>query len=181
MVCSYCRANTVSFINTEGEELLQIGKDKTGSDTYDTVYIKDNNTVAVSPEGRRGYRCIKIIDIESKEVMTTIPMDMKIYGMAVRCRTIYYCAWDKGLRMLNFNDKSVSDIINSDMSYIDYVATSGDKLNYTGYYTHTVTCCDLHGTTQWEFKDNVFYMVHLVFLRTMMVTCMSSVMFLAML
>jgi sugar lactone lactonase YvrE len=36
----------------------------------------------------------------------------------------------------------------------DYVATSGDKLYYTSFYTGAVTCCDLHGTTQWEFKDN---------------------------
>jgi DNA-binding beta-propeller fold protein YncE len=36
---------------------------------------------------------------------------------------------------------------------VTYVATSGKKLYYTGYYTHAVTCCDLHGTTQWEFKD----------------------------
>jgi DNA-binding beta-propeller fold protein YncE len=52
------------------------------------------------------------------------------------------------------NDQSVRDIINSDMSYVDYVATSGDILYYTNVNTHAVTCCDLHGTTQWEFKDN---------------------------
>jgi sugar lactone lactonase YvrE len=39
------------------------------------------------------------------------------------------------------------------MYYVDYVATSGDKLYYTSFYTGAVTCCDLHGTTQWEFKD----------------------------
>ena len=55
--------------------------------------------------------------------------------------------------MLNLSDKSVSYIINSDMSDVDYVATSGDKLYYTNYYTNTVTCCDTHGTTQWEFRD----------------------------
>jgi hypothetical protein len=32
-------------------------------------------------------------------------------------------------------------------------ATSDDKLYYTNSDTHTVTCCDLHGTTQWEFND----------------------------
>jgi DNA-binding beta-propeller fold protein YncE len=37
--------------------------------------------------------------------------------------------------------------------YCYLVATSGDKLYYTDYNTHTVTCCDLHGTTQWEFND----------------------------
>jgi DNA-binding beta-propeller fold protein YncE len=55
--------------------------------------------------------------------------------------------------MLNLSDKSVSDIINSDMSYVYYVATTGDKLYYTNCFSHTVTCCDLHGTTQWKFND----------------------------
>jgi hypothetical protein len=80
-------------------------------------------------------------------------MDADMYGMTVRGRTIYYCAWDKGLKMLNLSDKSVSDIINRDMSSVNYVATFGDKLYYTNWNTHTVTCCDLQGTTQWEFKD----------------------------
>ena len=31
--------------------------------------------------------------------------------------------------------------------------TSGDKLYYTNYSTQTVTCCDLHSTTQWKFND----------------------------
>jgi hypothetical protein len=85
--------------------------------------------------------------------MTTISMDTDIAGMAVRGRTIYYSTGGKGLTMLNISDKSVSDIINSDMSGVYYVATSGDKLYYTNSSTHTVTCCDLHCPTQWKFKD----------------------------
>ena len=85
--------------------------------------------------------------------MKNIPMDRTIYGMAVRGRTIYYCTEYNELKMLTLSDKSVSDIINSNMSSVYYVATSGDKLYYTHYYTDTVTCCDLLGTTQWEFKD----------------------------
>ena len=150
MVYTCYHSSVVRFINKEGIQLFQIGKDKTGSNTYDTVYIKDTNSVAVS-SGRGHNRCIAIIDVESKEVMTTIPMDTYISGMAVRGRTIYYCAWNKGLRMLNLSDRSVSDIISNSMSGIEYVATTGDKLYYTN--TNTVTCCDLHGTTQWEFKD----------------------------
>jgi DNA-binding beta-propeller fold protein YncE len=150
MVFSCYSSDTVRFINKEGIESFQISKDKTGS--FDTVYIKDNNSVAVS-SGCRGKRCITIIDIESKKVMTTIPMDTYMYGMAVRGRTIYYCTSGNGLKMLNLSDRSVSDICNSSMSYGWYVATSGDKLYYTKTNTHTVTCCDLHGTIQWEFKD----------------------------
>jgi hypothetical protein len=151
MVFSCYSSGTVRFFNKEGIESFQIGKDKTGSRTYATVYIKDNNSVAVS-SGGGGKRCITIIDIVSQEVMTTISMDTNIYGMAVRDRTIYYCALNKGLNTLNLSDRSVSDIISSSMSYVYYVATSGDKLYYTNIGTHTVTCCDLHGTTQWEFK-----------------------------
>jgi DNA-binding beta-propeller fold protein YncE len=153
MVFSCYSSDIVRFINKEGIELFQIGKYKTGSGTLDTVYIKDTNSIAVSPGGG-GKRCIAIIDIESKKVMTTIPMDTNIYGMAVRGRTIYYCAWDKGLKMINLSDRSVSDIINSSMSGVDYVATSGDKLYYTNTNSNTVICCDLHGTTQWELKGN---------------------------
>jgi len=145
------RTNTVSFISNEGVELFQIGKDKTGSCIYDTVYIKDSNNIAVS-SGQGYNRCITIIDIESKKVMSAFSMDTNIYGMAVRGRTIYCCASDKGLKMLNFSDKSVSDLI-SNKSNVCYVATSGDQLYYTHWNTDTVTCCNLQGTTQWEFTD----------------------------
>jgi hypothetical protein len=74
MVLSSYSNNIVRFINKDGVELFQIGKDKTGSLTYDTVYAKDTNSVAVS-SGGEGKRCITIIDIESKKVMTTISMD----------------------------------------------------------------------------------------------------------
>jgi hypothetical protein len=153
MVFSCSGTNTISFINKEGVELFQIGQDKIGSETYDTVYIKDDNSVAVSSGHTGGNRCITIIDIESQEIKTTISMNTYIYGMAVRGRTIYYCAGNTGLKMLSISDKSISEVINSKMPHIYCVATSGDKLYYTNCHTHTVTCCDLHGTTQWKFKD----------------------------
>ena len=94
-----------------------------------------------------------MIDVESQKVMTTISMDTKSYGMAFKGRTIYYSSWDEGLKTLNLSDESVSYLINSNMSGVYYVATFGDRLYYTNVSRHTVTCCDLHGTTQWEFKD----------------------------
>ena len=79
MVFSCISTNTVSFINKDGVDLFQIGKDKTRSGTYDAVYIKENNSVAVW-SGCGGNRCITIIDIEieSQEVMTNISMEMHI-------------------------------------------------------------------------------------------------------
>jgi WD40 repeat protein len=152
MVLSGWDSNTTSFITREGVESFQIGEDKIGSPAYDAVYIKDNNSVAVS-SGFERKRCITIIDIVSNKVMTTISLDTAIVGMTIRGGTIYYCALGNGLKMLNLSDKSVSDIINRDMTFVYYVATSGDKLYYTNANRHTVTCCDLHGTTQWEFNS----------------------------
>jgi hypothetical protein len=51
MVFSCYSSDIVRFINKEGIELFQIGKYKTGSGTLDTVYIKDTNSIAVSPGG----------------------------------------------------------------------------------------------------------------------------------
>ena len=154
MVMSCFHTNTLRFINKEGEEYFQIGIDTTRACMFDTVYIKYNNSVAVS-SGHGRNKCITIIDIESKKIMTTIPMYMGVYGMAVRGRTIYYCSsdTDTGLKMLDLSDKSVSDIIISDKFRAFYVATSGDKLYYINRYNDTVTCCNLHGTTEWEFTD----------------------------
>jgi hypothetical protein len=67
-------------------------------------------------------------------------MATDLYGMTVRGRTIYFCAEDKGLKMLNLSDKSVGDIISSSMSHVDYVATSGDEKLY---------CSDLLLITYW--------------------------------
>ena len=109
MVLSCYNTNIINFINKDGVEFLKIGEEKTGSHTFDTVYIKVNNSVAVS-SGRGSNRCITIINIKSQEVMRTISMDTDIYGMVVRGRTMYYCTVEKGLNMLNLSDQSVSDI-----------------------------------------------------------------------
>ena len=51
MVLSCYTTDTVSFINKEGVELFQIGRDKTGSGTFDTVYIKDTKSVVYHLDG----------------------------------------------------------------------------------------------------------------------------------
>ena len=153
MVLSCWYDGTIRFINKEGVISSQIGEDKTGSRVYDAVYIKDNNSVAVSSGFGRN-KCITIIDIVSNEVLTNISMDTHIFGMAIRGGSIYYCAGEKGLKKLNISDQSVRDIINRNVTCVYYVAISEDKLYYTNYKTQTVTCCDLHGTTQWEFNSD---------------------------
>ena len=93
MVFSCIRKHIITFGNKERVEIIKVGKDRIGSRTHDTLYIREDNSVAVS-SGLNANRCITIIDIESKKVMTTISMDTNIFGMAIRGRTIYYCTKD---------------------------------------------------------------------------------------
>ena len=48
MFFSCYNTDIVRFMDKDGVELFEIGKGKTGYYAYDTVYIKDNNSVAVS-------------------------------------------------------------------------------------------------------------------------------------
>jgi hypothetical protein len=65
---------------------------------------------------------IKLTVLALQQDNAILPSGADIYGMAVRGRTIYYCTRNNGLRMLNLSDKSVSNIINSKLSYVCYVA-----------------------------------------------------------
>jgi hypothetical protein len=89
MVFSYYSSDSIICISKDRVELIKIGKDKTGASSYDTVYIKDTNSVAVS-SWYGGNRCIAIIDIESRKVTTTISINTNNYGMAVRGRGVLY-------------------------------------------------------------------------------------------
>ena len=64
-VVSCWDSDTISFIHKDGVISFQIYKYKTGYNIYDTVYIKDNNSVALSSGFGRD-KCITIIDIVSK-------------------------------------------------------------------------------------------------------------------
>jgi hypothetical protein len=150
MVFSCSDYRTVWFLDKDGVELFQIGQDKIGCRPFNTVYIKEYNSIAVSSLEDK---YLTMIDIESQEVTTTISMESGISSMAVNGRAIYCITMDNKLQMLNLSDQSVCDIINFGTWHTGRVATSGYKLYYTNGIFDTVTCCDLHGTTHWEFRD----------------------------
>jgi hypothetical protein len=92
-------STTTSPNNNEGAELFQIGKNKTGSRTYDTVYVKDANSVVVS-SGRENYSCITIIDIGYVINSCHITVDDITYRFITKVyhfetfisRTVIYCS-----------------------------------------------------------------------------------------
>jgi hypothetical protein len=76
-------------MSTEGVELFKIGEDKTGSRTYDAVYIKDSNSVAVS-SGFGSNKCITIIDIVSNEVLTNISSWLWSSDHCLSCKIVWF-------------------------------------------------------------------------------------------
>ena len=152
MAFSSSTVHGVFFLDKDGADRFEIRKDifNFGSTYCGIVYIKENNSVAMSYGSAR---CIAIIDMKSRKVKETISMHTSIYGMAVIGRALYYFAGRSGLKMLNLSDRSVHYIINRDMSGVRHVATYGDKLYYTNRDKHSVTCCDLQGKTQWEIQN----------------------------
>jgi hypothetical protein len=92
-------------------------------------------------------------------VKTIISMATDIHGMAVRGRTIYFCAEDKGLKMLNLSDKSVGDIISSRMSVVDYVADNClHFLTFYIYYSYT----SVTSTSRWYSNAIVIFNVNCI-------------------
>jgi len=64
--------------------------------------------------------------------------------------------------MLNLSDNSVSDIISSSMSFVCYLATSGDKLYYTNSNTDTWRVVIYMVQHNGNSLMNVFYNIYTV-------------------
>ncbi|XP_071123425.1 uncharacterized protein [Mytilus edulis] len=119
---------------------------------YDIVYISEYNELAVT-SGASAKTCIYIIDLERKQIKKTIPLDSKNYGIALKNNQLIYSGHDKGIRMINLRDNSISDIVRDAMPSDCYTATVRDKIYHTNRETSTVTCYNLQGKIQWTFLN----------------------------
>ncbi|CAG2216415.1 unnamed protein product [Mytilus edulis] len=117
---------------------------------FDIVYISKDNTLAVTT-GRS--KCITIIDVERKQIKKTISLDSSSYGIALKDNRLIYYVGNKGIRMINLNDESTSDIVRDKMLTGCSSATFKDKLYHTNSGKNTVTCYNLQGQLQWKFQN----------------------------
>ncbi|XP_071121279.1 uncharacterized protein [Mytilus edulis] len=122
------------------------------SSSFDVAYITEDNTLAVSSGGSYVH-CIYIIDMQNKKIKKTIPVHGWIYGITYDGSRIIYSGLNIGIRMINLNDETISDIVRDEIPPNCYVATFGDKLFTTNPKTNTVKCYDLQGKIQWTFQD----------------------------
>ncbi|CAG2214014.1 unnamed protein product [Mytilus edulis] len=117
---------------------------------FDIVYIREDNTLAVSSDSP----CtITIINLETKQIMKSIALDSNIYGIALKDNKLIYSGNDKGIRMINLNDESICDIVREKMPSDCYTATFRDNIYHTNNQTDTVTWYNLHGKLLWTFHN----------------------------
>ncbi|CAC5416832.1 unnamed protein product [Mytilus coruscus] len=66
---------------------------------------------------------------------------------------LIYSGYDRGIRMINLYDESISDITRDKMPCECNIATFRDNIYHTNYETDYVTCYNLQGEIQWTIKN----------------------------
>ncbi|CAC5375174.1 unnamed protein product [Mytilus coruscus] len=147
MVFSSYSDNTIRVLKSDGSkdfEIRNIGK------TFDVVFIGDDSIAVTS-----GYIYqINIIDLKKHKLKKSINVGSYNYGVVYKDGHLIYCAGEKGLQMISPNNETITNVTcvtNTKLPGWAYVTTFGDKLFYTNYNNHSVTCCDYHGNILWTF------------------------------
>ncbi|CAC5399242.1 unnamed protein product [Mytilus coruscus] len=148
-VFTYYTESLVKVFSNEGLKEFQV---KMPCNVYDIAYSSEDNTLAVT-SGKSDKRCITIIDVEKKHIKKIISLDSITFGIALRENELIYSGYNKGIRMINLYDESISDIVQDRMPIECYIATVGNKIYHTNHVTNTVTCYDQQGKLQWTFHN----------------------------
>ncbi|CAC5408751.1 unnamed protein product [Mytilus coruscus] len=138
----------IVITDTDGKQPITISLSP--SNTFDMTCV-DNNTVAVtSGTPNKG---INIVDIESKTIKQTILTENACHGITHNNGLLFCCVEKKGIYRVDLKDSSVKHIIKRHLSNWSYVSSFNDKLYFTQKDDSIVTCCDIDGKTNWNFKD----------------------------
>ncbi|XP_052065981.1 uncharacterized protein LOC127705677 [Mytilus californianus] len=151
LVFTYNREGKVRVFNNQGSKEFEM---KIPCGVFDIVYISNDNTLVVS-SGESDKECLTIIDLERKEIKKTISLSSDNYGIVLKDNQLIYSAYNKGIRMINLYDESLSDIVREKMASEGYTATFKDNIYHTNRLNHTVTCYTLQGEIQWTFKNEI--------------------------
>ncbi|CAC5386605.1 unnamed protein product [Mytilus coruscus] len=146
MVFSCTKQHKIKVFKSDGSKDFQIKKI---GPTFNVVFIGDDSIAVTS-----GYTYqINIIDLKKHKLKKSIQVDSYNSGVVYKDGHLIYCAGSKGLQTISLNDETITNVSNSELRDYAYVTALGDKLFYTDYRNHSVTCCDYHGNILWTFYD----------------------------
>ncbi|CAC5399706.1 unnamed protein product [Mytilus coruscus] len=146
---TYFCEKTVKVFNIEGTKVFEI---KSLSNVYDIVYIRADNTFAVT-SGTSRRKCITIIDFEKEQIKKTIPLESFNFGISLKRNKLVYSSKNKGIQVLNPRDNSFTDIVRDEMPSDCYTATFGDNIYHSNQNKNAVACYDSKGKLQWTFRN----------------------------
>ncbi|CAC5388356.1 PML [Mytilus coruscus] len=149
MAFSYYFDRAVRVLNFNGTEDFAV---ITPTSAFDVAYISHDDTLAVT-SGNSSTKCITIIDIQSKQIKKTIPVDADYFGVEVKDKKLICSEAGKGIQLINPHNNSTTDIVRDEIPGYCYVAIFGDKMYHTNNQLNTVTCYDLQGKVKWKFKN----------------------------
>ncbi|CAG2199512.1 unnamed protein product [Mytilus edulis] len=114
----------------------------------DVLYISKDDTLAVS-----SVQGIIIINLKRKQITRTISINSEIDGITLMENKLIYSGRNDGIRMINLDDESITQIVQDKMPRHCYIATFRNQIYHTNSETHAVTCYDQQGKPQWTFKN----------------------------
>ncbi|CAG2236281.1 unnamed protein product [Mytilus edulis] len=129
MVFSSSSQQKIKVLKSDGSKDFQIKKI---GPTFNVVFSGDDSIAVTSGCSNQ----INIIDLKKHKLKKSITVN----------------SYNSGL-MISLNDETITNVSKTKLPDFAYVAALGDKLYYTHYRNHSVTCCDYHGNTLWTFCD----------------------------
>ncbi|CAG2208908.1 unnamed protein product [Mytilus edulis] len=146
MVFSSSSQHKIKVLKSDGSKDFQIKKI---GPTFNVVFSGDDSIAVTSGCSNQ----INIIDLKKHKLKKSITVNSYNSGLVYKDGHLIYCARQKGIQMISLNDETITNVSKTKLPDFAYVAALGDKLYYTHYRNHSVTCCDYHGNTLWTFCD----------------------------
>lgn len=139
----------VKVFNIDGSKVNEI---KMPSNVYDIVYIRADNTLAVS-SGTSRKRCVTILDFEKEQIKKTVLLESSNFGISLKKNKLVCSSKNKGILMIDPTDSTTTTIVRAEMQNDCYTATFDDKIYHSNPTTNAVECFSLRGKIRWTFKN----------------------------
>ncbi|CAG2194607.1 unnamed protein product [Mytilus edulis] len=134
--------------------------------TIDTKRTRDTYGTCLLPDRRIVYTSHKDFGVSSVMVLNangSLDFEVLLPSSSLSCFDVtnitdnntlaVSSGWCQGIRMINLNDETISDIVGGEVPACCYVATFSEKFCHTNPNENTVKCYDLKCKLQWTFEN----------------------------
>ncbi|XP_063404312.1 uncharacterized protein LOC134687785 [Mytilus trossulus] len=146
MIFSSSSQHKIKVLKSDGSKDFQIKKI---GPTFNVIFSGDDSIAVTSGCSNQ----INIFDLKKHKLKKSITVNSYNAGLVYKDGHLIYCARQKGIQMISLNDETITNISDTELPDFPYITALGDKLYYTHYRNHSVTCCDYHGNTLWTFCE----------------------------